>query len=368
MSAADSRIQSSIELLIHREVDTGSFPSAVWAVGDSRGILASGALGHAALEPVSVEARLDTIYDVASLTKVLVTWTISLLAVEKGSVALESSVSGVLRELADTPYKATTWADFLSHRSGIDAWFPLYTKGRDRESYLRETLLVPPACAQRERVVYSDLGYLILQLAIERLFGRELDELAKEWIFEPLGMKDTTYRPPARLRERIAATEDSREFEHKMVRAKGIEFDGFPHGIVHGEVHDGNAWGMGGVAGHAGVFSTVEDLMEFGQRILAGPFPVGRSLVNESLRSHTEGMNDNRGLGWALYTSEGAGSVLSQSSFGHTGFTGTSLFIDPEADRVMVLLTNRMHPRSSGADMKRIRQEFHRLAIGGGKA
>lgn len=217
--------------------------------------------------------------------------------------------------------------------------------------------LASPVSEPGERVIYSDLGYILCGVAIEEIAGGGLDSLASEWIFEPLGMKDTMFNPPASLTERIAATED----------------DPRRGGVLVGKVHDENAWAMGGVSGHAGLFSTAADLAIYAQMLLnGGHYGDKRVLSSRSVElmvsPQTEGLNERRGLGWLLQgeSTVTAGDLLSKLAFGHTGFTGTSLWIDPRVDLIAVLLTNRVHPsRERGkGEISRIRALVNNISAG----
>ncbi len=214
-----------------------------------------------------------------------------------------------------------------------------------------------PICAPGERVIYSDLGYIILGLAIEKITGKDLAALGREWIFSPLQMQDTMFNPPESLATRIAPTED----------------DPKRGGVLVGTVHDENAWALGGVSGHAGLFATANDLAIYAQMLLnGGHYGNKRVLSSRSVElmvsPQTEGLNERRGLGWLLQgeSTVTAGDLLSELAFGHTGFTGTSLWIDPRNDLIVALLTNRVHPsRERGkGEISRIRALINDISVG----
>jgi CubicO group peptidase (beta-lactamase class C family) len=318
---------------LQRESDLGSFPSASWAFGTVDGIQQVDALGHAVAVPLRISATADTIYDCASTTKVLVTTVLVLQAVAEGQIAL------------DDEYRGFSYRELLSHSSGLRAWLPLYALG----DYLAAIEERGVEHARGEQVVYSDLNFVLLYYALQELFG-DYREAARTRIFEPLGLRDAYFNPPATLKPRIAATEWGQRFEYGMCATRSIVFTGFREGLMWGDANDGNSYHAGGTAGNAGLFATARDVFRIAQAFVRGEL-VPRELVEESRREQAAG----RGLGWQL---EGPG--LSKESFGHMGFTGTSVWIDGE--KIFVLLTNRVHPCAAPIAMQRVRGEFHRIA------
>lgn len=319
--------------LLQRESDVGSFPSASWAIGTVEGTREVGALGHAVAVPLRIPATAETIYDCASTTKVLITSVLVLQAVAEGKIALEDE------------YRGFTYRELLSHSSGLRAWLPLYALG----DYLAAIEERGREHARGEKVVYSDLNFILLYHALGELFG-DYVEAARARIFEPLGLRDSHFNPPASLKPRIAATEWGQRFEYGMCATRSIAFTGFREGLMWGETNDGNSFHAGGTAGNAGLFATARDVFRIAQGFMNGEL-VPRELVEESVREQAPG----RGLGWQF---DGPG--LSKRSFGHMGFTGTSVWIDGE--RIFVLLTNRVHPCAAPIAMQRVRGEFHRAA------
>ena len=308
---------------LQREIDVGSFPAAAWAVGSaSRGIENEGALGCAVAVPLRIRATLDTIFDVASLTKPLITTTLVLQAVADGRIALDDRFEGF------------TYRALLTHTSGLTAWLPLYAFP-DPLQAIRDS----PRESGR---VYSDLNFVLLWYALEHLYGSYIAR-ANERILAPLGV-DALFRPPISLKPRIAATEWGQRWEMKMCAERKIAFDGFRQTLIWGETHDGNSHHLGGTAGNAGLFATARAVFRIAQAFVNGEL-VPRDLI---------------GLGWDKPTPGSlATAMLSPNAFGHTGFTGTSVWID--GDRIMVLLTNRVHPIAAANAMQRIRGEFHKL-------
>jgi serine-type D-Ala-D-Ala carboxypeptidase len=340
----------SIETYLHHELDLGSFAGAAYAVGSFDAIDTIGALGNAVAVPLRIPATIDTIWDCASITKPLITTTLVLQAVAEGKLALDDRV-----ELLpfDVRYR-----DLLTHTSGLAAWLPLYafddyldairTRGRERD--------------RGEKVIYSDLNFVLLYMKLEEIYG-DYVALAREKIFEPLGISgEAMFRPKSALLSRIAATEWGQRFEAGMARDRKIESDRFRQGLMWGQANDGNSHHHGGTAGNAGLFATVRAVFRLAQSWAHAEL-LPRELVDEATRNQTEGMNEARGLGWQLPAPDNeAAAPLSPRAYGHSGFTGTSVWIDPTTQRIYVLLTNRVHPAAIAVPMQKIRGEFHRLA------
>lgn len=340
----------TLDAFLQREIDLGSFPGAAYAVGTSRGIAQAGALGHAVAVPFRLPATIDTIWDCASITKPLITTTLFLQAVDEGKVALDDRV-------ALLPW-SVTYRQLLTHTSGLKEWLPLYAF----DDYIEAIVKHGRECEAGTSTTYSDLNFVLLHATLESLCG-DYVTLASKRIFEPLGITtDAMFRPPALLRPRIAATEWGQRFEAGMARDRAIACDRFREGLMWGETNDGNSHYAGGTAGNAGLFATAGAVFRLAQSWARAEL-LPRELANEATRNQTPGMADARGLGWVIATPDGDScSMLSPTAYGHTGFTGTSLWIDPERDRIYVLLTNRVHPCAAPIAMQRVRGEFHRLA------
>ncbi|MGH3354447.1 MAG: serine hydrolase [Nocardioidaceae bacterium] len=281
-----------------------------------------------------VPAAKDTIFDLASLTKTFTT--IALMQqVESGRVELDAPVASYLPAFAQNGKAAVTVRQLLTHTGGLPAWEALYSKYDTVQARLDAVLAVEPETPAGTAYEYSDLGMITLGLLVEEVTGRRLDQVIEDRITRPLGMDETMFNPPASLRDRVAATEAEPWAGRPMIR---------------GEVHDENAWSLGGVAGHAGLFSTGHDLAVLAQTLLNGgsygatrilePDTVRAMLVNEN----TEFPGDSHGLGFELDQRWYMDGMSSPVTFGHTGYTGTSLVVDPLSDSFVVLLTNRVHP------------------------
>ncbi|MCS7078557.1 MAG: serine hydrolase [Chloracidobacterium sp.] len=358
--------------LLAEAVAAGEVQSAVWLVARRNTILSQGAVGA---------AQPDTIYDLASLTKPLVTALLCVYFIERDRLNDFNYLGELLPALGrDSYYGTAKVREALVHTAGFPAWLPLYALcdhpdeapaviGRARPDRFRDW-------SGLYDVVYSDLGYIVLGYILERVGGRPLDVLFDEIVARPLGLKVTRFRPPVEWRDRIAPTEHGNAHEREMTRrlaadgsryfdpqekSRLLGYDGYRQGLIQGEVHDGNAYFLGGVAGHAGLFSTAEEVWRLAREFL----PHGRLLKYASLRYFTHNFTctskESRSFGWMLATTPDATGVgLSPSAFGHTGFTGTSLWCDPQTEGVYVLLTNRTFPIR--ASLQEVRRAFHACA------
>lgn len=337
---------TDIDRFLRDEIEIGSFPGAVWAIGNATGIEQEGARGSAVAVPFRIPATVDTIFDCASITKVLVTTTLIMQEIAEGRLTLDQEFHGFpIRNL-------------LTHTSGLRAWMPLYAGG----DYLATILKDGPEYAPGSAVVYSDLNFILLYFLLQQTSG-DYVRAAEARIFRPLGIeRDAFFRPAAALLPRIAATEFGQRFEVQKL-AKRAEIAGTRQGLMWGETNDGNSFHNGGTAGNAGLFATARAVHRIAQGWLDGSL-VPRELFELATRNHTAGLGEPRGLGWQLRDpGNRATSILGDHAFGHMGFTGTSLWIDPSADRILVLLTNRVHPDAAPIAMQAIRGEFHRLGL-----
>ncbi|HEU4451687.1 MAG TPA: serine hydrolase, partial [Longimicrobium sp.] len=283
----------------------------------------------------SAEVTDSTLFDLASLTKTIATTTAAMILEEEGRLSLDQRVAWYVPAITDTAKQTITVRQVLTHTGGFEAFAPLYRTIRGRDAYLEQINARPLRFAPGTRTVYSDWDLILAQAVIERAAGDSLDRFVARRVFGPLGMRDTGYRPDPSLRARIAATE--------VDTARG--------GKIWGEVHDPNAWAMGGVAGHAGLFGSARDLAAFAQMLLNGGEYGGTRIVRPQTVARwtaPQGPRASRALGWDTPAGQSsAGRYFGPRSFGHTGYTGTSLWIDPERGLFVVLLTNRVNPTSS---------------------
>jgi CubicO group peptidase (beta-lactamase class C family) len=283
----------------------------------------------------------DTLYDLASLTKVVATTTMAMILVDEKRLDLDRPVHAFLPAFQGPEKEGVTVRHLLTHSSGLPATAPLFREVRGKAAYAERIAAMDLGYPPGSKSVYSDLGVILLGEILEKTAGRPLDVFVRERVFLPLGMKHTGFRPPRPLWPRIAPTEN----------------DPWRGRMIQGEVHDENAFAMGGVAPHAGLFSTAGDLARFARMLLKGG---GRIVSRQTLELFTAkaGIPDSdRALGWDTKSAEGssAGTLFSPDSFGHTGFTGTSIWIDPERQIFVILLTNRVYPTRENNLIREVR-------------
>ncbi|MGA9774120.1 MAG: serine hydrolase [Blastocatellia bacterium] len=377
MTNSSKRLSEYLETQIAR----GAFPGAQYVVGQDQQIIREAAVGFASVEPECIQATVDTIYDLASLTKPLVTALLAVIFSALGAIDLNAPLGQYVKEFDDRRKRQITLIELLTHVSGLPNWRPLYletSRPADVPAYIAGLLANSPD-AKTFPLVYSDLNYILLGCMLERVSGERLDRIAQKHIFDPLNLKRTMFNPPIELKREIAATEHGQTFEQANAASDTETREGaadavtsqtspprsWRKDIIWGEVHDGNAYYLGGVSGHAGLFSVAREVFQ-----IANQFLRGSSLVNEEglrlfTKNLTQGHETSRSIGWILASSKdcSAGPRMPQTAMGHTGFTGTSVWIDPDKRRVFVLLTNRIHPRVSAFDMKEVRQQFNTLAV-----
>ncbi|HWV35667.1 MAG TPA: serine hydrolase domain-containing protein [Thermomicrobiales bacterium] len=340
------------------------------------------ATGWAVREPADQRSVMgvDEIFDLASLTKVTATLPAILQLVAAGRLELDQPVGEILPEFGTEGAKAgVTIRRLLTHSAGLSDWRPVFLDGMGADAYLADFAATQPEHTPGAQVIYSDPSFITLGEVVRRLTGESIAEYARREIFQPLGMTDTMFTPPAVLRSRIAATEVGNDFEAAKVPGREpVMTGGWRQRLLRGEVHDGNAWyGFEGVTGHAGLFGTALDLARYGTMWLNGGELDGVRVLPESIVREArtnqiaiEGVTERRGLGWRMLPVPGtpeatpdSGRGLSQNAFGHTGFTGTSLWMEPEHDLVIVLLTNRVHPVVTTTYMER-RAAFTEAVVG----
>jgi beta-N-acetylhexosaminidase len=338
--------------LLDRAVADHAFPGGVLAVGQHHQLLVH-PFGRLTYEAKSQAVNGDTIYDVASLTKPIVTTAAIMVLVSQGRVDLDAPVSRYLPEWASGPNpawrKEVTVSDLLLHDSGLPAHRDYFKTAKSSREVLQRVFAEPLVSEPGTKVEYSDLGFMLLGEIVQRLTGKTLAQFARAEIFAPLGMSHSQFNPPRALRVRIAPTENDSAFRRRQLQ---------------GEVDDSNAFVMGGIAGHAGLFTTANDVAIFAQMMLNGgiyahqrTFP--RSLVNEFIERQEIG-DSARTLGWDVPTkNSSSGQYFSPRTYGHNGFTGTSIWIDPDKDLFVILLTNRVYPSAANEKIKQVRPALH---------
>ena len=370
MSIARERERNpDISNLLEEHIKAGDFPSAVYLVGEKERVIFTDALGHSAVQPYRITNKLDTIYDLASLTKPLVTGLLCARRIELGELTLDSSVSHYLPEFDRTDKSMITVRELLTHTAGLPAWKPLYLLAEDEPERVAGAIAsLDLEYKPGTRVVYSDLGFIALGILLMRMTGHPLADMARTEIFEPLKLKQTFFNPEVALQTGIAACETGNAYERDMIEQSGADaYQNSRQRLIWGEVHDGNAYFLGGAAGHAGLFSSAPDTFVLAQQFLAESSKLLTPPTCALFRTNmTPELEESRSLAWQLAeTSEStAGLDLPGDSFGHNGFTGTSLWIDPVHARVFILLTNRTHVRQLPfANINSVRRRFNSLAV-----
>ncbi len=346
-SGLDTAIAGKLDKIVKTAIEEAVAPGVTIAVGRNGHIAYMKGYGYIDWnQPGSPKADTNTLYDLASLTKVIATTTLAMILEETGQLDISRTVVSYLPEF-NSPEKAQiTVKQILTHSGGLEAGANIYATARGREQYLYQINARPLEYTPGSNMIYSDWDMILLQLVMERITGKTLDVLANEKIFRPLGMIDTQFQPPIALRPRIAPTQ--------VDEARG--------GLLWGTVHDENAWAIGGVAGHAGLFSTAKDLALFSMMILnGGEGANGVRIVKPATIARwtaRQGKESTRALGWdSPEGGSSAGQFFSPWSFGHTGFTGTSIWIDPEKDLFVVVLTNRVNPTRSNNRHVQLRRD-----------
>jgi serine-type D-Ala-D-Ala carboxypeptidase len=349
---------------LDERIAAGDFPGAV-ALARERGRVALvAARGHAVVTPEVIPVTPDTIFDLASLTKPLATTLLLAIEAEAGTLALDDPVRAYVPEFDGDDRRDVTLAHLLTHTSGLPKWRPLYADPGDPARVPGALGGLPLEFATGTRVVYGDPNFILLGLVLERVAGRPLDALFAERVARPLGLARTGFGPAPGLRDEIAASETGNAFERAMCGEAYAGYEGWRTAVIWGEVHDGNAHFLGGVAGHAGLFGTAEEVARIADQFLPGSALLRRDETFELFeRNLTPGLDEHRSLGWQLAstTESAAGPALAPESFGHLGFTGTSVWVDPGRERVYVLLTNRVHPTWRDVPMNAIRRRAHEL-------
>ena len=353
--AVSSLRLAQMDAVINAEIAQHHLPGAVVLVARKGRVIWDKSYGSRAVEPTREPMTVDTIFDLASLTKIVATATSIMILVERGKLRIADPVSLYIPELKGEGREHITIEELLTHRSGYPPDFDLRERWTGYDEAIKHLIKEPLRNPPGTRFTYSDIGFIALGEVVKRVSGMPLDQFAKQNIFQPLGMRDTTFLPSAALRARIAPTE-RRRGQLSYLGDTPVNAGAEGEVWLRGQVHDPTSYRMGGVAGHAGLFSTAKDLAIYCQMILNGgsygsvrilsPLTVAE-MTRPRLVSNTGG---TRGLGWDINTSfsSNRGELFPLGSFGHTGFTGTSIWIDPSSETFVVFLSNRVHPDGKG--------------------
>ena len=341
--------------ILQEAIDQRAFPGTAVAVTHHRRLVALKALGRFTYEPNSPPVTPATLFDLASLTKVVATTAMAMVLYERGLLDLDTPITAITPKFTHAAEKDSrrgnvTLRMLLAHSSGLPAYEKLFLKSGTRDELFQAAFSTPLAADPGTRAEYSDIGFIILGTALERLADESLDRFSQREIFSPLGMANTTFNPPPKIRAAIPPTADDQTFRHR---------------VIQGEVQDENASVLGGAAPHAGLFAPAVDLARFSQCMLDGGRPILRpETVALFTRRESAPVGTSRTLGWdtPLAPSQ-SGKYFSENSFGHLGYTGTSLWIDPQRQLSIALLTNRTWPDCSNWAIKQVRPRFHDAVV-----
>ncbi len=341
---------AAVTATMQQAVADSVFPGAVLLVADAESRVYFQAFGKMGYGDFARPMPRNAIFDLASVTKVVATTTAAMLLVDRGSLELDKPVQHYLPEFTGEGKEKVTVRHLLVHASGLPPFRRYYLENLSAEETLRRILIEPLIYEPGTETRYSDLGLILTAKIIEKLSGMPFDRFCTQNIFQPLDMRETFFNPPASLLDRIPPT----------------EYDPWRGRMVHGVVHDENAYSLGGVAGHAGLFSTAEDLSHFARMLLSGGQYKGKAflssnVVAEFTRRQNLVPGSDRALGWDTRSAEksSSGRFMSTQAFGHTGFTGTSIWIDPVKKVFVILLSNRVHPTRENRKIIAFRPTLH---------
>lgn len=341
---ADAAIRDSVRQILDRALKDSAFPGAVAVVGTRSRIIAEYAVGHLdwAASPVPDG---HSIWDLASLTKVVGTTSAVMQLVAAGKIAVDAPVQRYLPDWRGPNKDKVTMRHLLTHTSGLPAFKAYDQITHDPDSLAKLMFATPLDTLPGVKMVYSDIGAYLFGRVVEQVSGQSLDQYLHDHVFRPAKMNETMFRPPFVLFPRIAPTEYDSTQRHRLVR---------------GMVHDERAYYLGGVSAHAGLFSSAHDLARFAQMYLGGGVIDGVSILpTAQIKEFTTRQVEDRALGWQKPTgTNSAGKLMSPEAFGHTGFTGTSIWIDPPRDVFVILLSNRVNPTRNNNRIGRVRSQL----------
>lgn len=343
---------STVRAVLQQAIAQRVFPGAAWGVLQRGEILAIEGIGRFTYDDDAPAVQAETVFDLASVSKVVATTAAAMVLVDRGLLHLDTRLGDILPGFVVGAEPGSgkilvTLRMLLAHSSGLPGYVQLFRDDSTPEALLRDALHLPMEAAPGTRTEYSDIGYILLGKAIEVLSGETLDKLCAKTIFDPLGLRHTTFNPPAEWRSAIPPTERDTSFRKR---------------VIQGEVQDENAWVLGGVAGHAGVFSNVADLLTLARCILEnGRRPGGDPIFQAgTVKTFATPQSTGRALGWDVPTPpSSSGRYFGPHSIGHLGYAGTSIWIDPDQELAVVLLTNRTWPDRSNDAIRQVRPVFH---------
>ncbi len=357
LAVADKNIFEKVDSILNTSIADSAFPDAVILIQKDGKVIHEKAFGYYTYDPSSGKVSVNTMYDLASLTKVIATTTATMICYDRGLFKLDDKVAKYLPKFGVNGKESVTIRNLLVHDSGLRPDIPSYrvfdsVKNKEQgvmNEIFSDSLVYPTGT----KMVYSDLNFILMGKIIEKVTGTSLDKFCEKNIFKPLGMNSTMFNPPDSLVYRIAPTEYDNYWRYRQIR---------------GTVHDETSQLLGGVAGHAGLFSTAGDLAKLLQMLLNKGIYQGRRYIKAStVEMFVKRQSDlsSRALGWDTKSSaySSAGHLFSNSSYGHTGFTGTSVWTDPTRNLIVVFLTNRVYPTRKNLKILRVRPEVHDAII-----
>ncbi len=344
---------TNIDKVVRSAITNNAFPGAVVLVSKEGKIIYKKAFGHLTYDDTSAVVTSNTIYDIASLTKVIATTTAAMICYDKNLFSLDDPVVKYLPEFSQNGKKKVTIKNLLLHNSGLPAFKRFYKNYSSADEVIKDIYKTPLSYETRSKTVYSDLGFITLAKIVEQVAGKKFDAFCNEEIFKPLDMNSTYFNPPDSLKYIIAPTEYDDYWRNKL---------------VWGEVHDETAFMLNGVAGHAGLFSTASDISHLLLMLLnEGIYNSKHIITGKTIQLFTKRYSEQstRALGWDSKSNTGssAGDLFDSTSFGHLGFTGTSVWIDPRRDLYVVFLTNRVYPTRKNKKLYKVRPALHNAII-----
>ena len=344
----------SLNLFLNQSISDSAFPGCAISIGYNGKLIFEESFGHYTYDITSQKVQVNSIFDLASVTKVVATTTTAMILYDQGRLKLDQKVVDIIPAFQGDKKELISIRHLLTHTSGLPGWVRFYLQLKGKERVVNEICKTELINEPGTTYVYSDLGMILMQKVIETIAQKSLDQLVKDYITTPLGMKRTFYNPDKSLKDQIVPTEISEW--HKE--------------LVHGFVHDENTYVMGGISGHAGLFSTIQDLSIFCQMYLNGGIYDNRRIIkSETVKMFTACQNlvegSTRALGWDTRSEKYsmAGDYMSMSAFGHSGFTGTSVWIDPVNQVFVVLLSNRVYPTRENRKISTVRPAVHNYAM-----
>lgn len=339
--------------ILRDAIARNAFPGAALAVAHRGKLLVSHGFGRFTYEDSAPTVARDTVFDIASVTKAIATTTMAMMLFEQGTLALDRPIAQMLPEFVSlspahqrSKREAVTVHMLLAHSSGLPAYEKLFEFAHDRKELLRAAMTTPLSATPGARAEYSDIGFILLGEILERIAGEPLDQFSQREIFHRLGLARTWFVPPLEMRTQIPPTENDRTFRKR---------------IIQGEVNDENAWVMGGIAGHAGMFASAPDIATFAECLLQGGGPLLKgSTLSLFTRREDSPHGTSRALGWDTPSQpSSSGTRFAPTSYGHLGFTGTSLWVDPKRHLSVTFLTNRTWPDRSSQLIREVRPRLH---------